>query len=108
MLIEALLGEGLRVALRDLLTVGMQLLTIEGLCVLEALQEVVGHIHASLVVKAISGLGIQFCSKELDIGTDLLSGFTSILNFNAGKPEFEVKAKAIVEFECGPVCGESS
>jgi len=107
MLIEALLGEGLRIALRNLLTVGMQFLTIEGLGVLEALQEVVGHIHASLVVEAICGLGIQLCSEELDIGTDLLSGFTSILYFKARKPEFEVKAKAIVEFECGPVCGES-
>ena len=61
-------------------------------------------IHAGLVVETIGCLGIQFSTQELDIGTDLLSCLTSILNFKTGKPEFEVKAKAIVEFESCPVC----
>jgi len=64
----------------------------------------VRHIHAGLVVETIGCLGIQFSTEELDVGTDLFSCLTSILNFKTGKPEFEVKAKAIVEFESCPVC----
>jgi hypothetical protein len=37
MLIEALLGEDLRIGLSDLLTVGCELLTVESLSILEAL-----------------------------------------------------------------------
>jgi hypothetical protein len=63
----------------------------------------VRDIHAGLVVETIGCLGIQFSAQELDVGTDLFSCLTSILNFKTGKPEFEVKAKAIVEFESCPV-----
>jgi hypothetical protein len=64
----------------------------------------VRDIHAGLVVETIGCLGIQFCTQELDVSTDFFSCLTSILNFKTGKPEFEVKAKAIVEFESCPVC----
>ena len=60
-------------------------------------------IHAGLVVETIGCLGIQFSAQELDVGTDLFSCLTSILNFKTGKPEFEVEAKAIVEFKSCPV-----
>ena len=107
-LIKALLGKGLRICLSNLLTVGSEFLSIEGLGVLDTLHEVVGNIHTSLVVKTISGLRIQFSSEELNVGTYLFGCFTSILNFNTWEPEFKVKAKAIVESESCPISCESS
>jgi hypothetical protein len=74
---------------------------------LETLKEVVGDIHAGLVVETIGCLRVQFGTEELDIGTDLLSCLTSILNFKTGEPEFEVKAEAIVESESCPVSEKS-
>jgi hypothetical protein len=59
------------------------------------------------VVETICCLGVQFGTEELDIGTDFLSCLTSILNLKTGEPEFEVKAKAIVESESCPVSCES-
>ena len=106
-LIKALLGEGLRCGLSDLLAVRSEFLCVEGLSVLDALEDVVGHIHAGLVVETIGCLRIQFSSEELDIGSNLFSCFTSILDFKAREPEFEVEAKAVVESEGGPVCCES-
>lgn len=106
-LIKALLGEGLRIGLSDLLAVGFVFLSIEGLSILETLKEVVGDIHAGLVVETIGCLRVQFGTEELDIGTDLLSCLTSILNFKTGEPEFEVKAEAIVESESCPVSEKS-
>ena len=106
-LIKALLGEGLRISLSDLLAVGFVFLSIEGLSILETLKEVVGDIHAGLMVETIGCLRVQFGTEELDIGTDLLSCLTSILNFKTGEPEFEVKAEAIVESESCPVSEKS-
>lgn len=60
-------------------------------------------IHTGLMVETIGCLGIQFRAEELDIGTYFFSCLTSILNFKTGEPEFEVKAKAIVESESCPV-----
>ena len=74
---------------------------------METLKEVVRDIHAGLMVETIGCLGVQFGTQELDIGTDFLSCFTSILNLKTGEPEFEVKAKAIVESESCPVSCES-
>ena len=56
MLIKALLGEGLRSSLSDLLAVGFVFLSVEGLSILETLKEVVGDIHAGLVVETIGCL----------------------------------------------------
>lgn len=70
---------------------------------METLKEVVRDIHAGLEVETICCLGVQFGTEELDIGTDFLSCLTSILNLKTGEPEFEVKAKAIVEYESCPV-----
>lgn len=66
-----------------------------------------GHVHAGLVVETIGSLRIQFCTEEFDVSTDFLGSFTSILDLNTGEPEFEVKAKAVMESESGPVRGES-
>ena len=49
-LVKALLGEGLRVGLRNLLAVGSQFLSVEALGVLDALEDVVRNVHAGLVV----------------------------------------------------------
>jgi hypothetical protein len=103
MLIKAFLGEGLRVCLSDLLTVGTELLSVEALCVLETLEEVVWYVHAGLVIKTVSSLAVQFVTQELDLSSNLLSCLTSILDLKTGEPEFKVKAKAEVELEGGPV-----
>ena len=66
-----------------------------------------GDIHTGLMVETIGCLGIQFRAEELDIGSYFFSCLTSILNFKTGEPEFEVKAKAIVESESCPVSCES-
>ncbi len=107
MLIETLLGEDLRIGLGNLLTVGCELLTVERLSILRALEEVVGNVHTGLVVETIGGLRIQLCTEELDVCTDIFSGFTSILDLNTREPEFEVKAKTVMESESSPVSGKS-
>lgn len=66
-----------------------------------------GHVHTGLVVKTISGLRIQLCAEELDVCTDIFSGFTSILDLNTREPEFKVKAKAVMESESSQVSGKS-
>lgn len=55
MLVKTLLGESLGVSLMDLLAVGQELLSVEALGVLNAFEEVVRHVHSSLVVDAVNG-----------------------------------------------------
>lgn len=66
-----------------------------------------GHVHTGLVVKTIGSLRIQLSTEELDVCTDIFSGFTSILDLKTREPEFEVKAKAVMESESSPVSGKS-
>jgi len=58
MLIKAFLGESLRICLSDLLTVGTELLSVETLSVLEALEEVMGYIHTGLMIKTVGSLAV--------------------------------------------------
>jgi len=106
-LIEALLGKGLRVRLSNLLAVGSQLLSVEALCVHKAFVEVVRDIHAGLMVETISGLRVELCTHELDVGSNLFSCLASVFDFEAGEPELEIKAEAVMELESGPVGCES-
>lgn len=55
-LIKALLCEGLRSGLSNLLAVGSEFLSVEGLSVLDTLEEVVGHVHTGLMVETIGCL----------------------------------------------------
>lgn len=103
MLIKALLCESLRVRLSDLLTVGTELLSVETLRVHYTLHQVLGNIHTGLVVKTVGSLAVQFISQELNLSSNFLSSLTSILDLDAGKPEFKVKAKAEVKLESAPV-----
>ena len=102
-LIKALLCEGLWVSLSNLLAGGSELLSVKALSVHKALEEVVRHVHTSFVVETISGLRVELSSEELDVSSNILSCLTSVFDFEAGEPELEIKAKAIVEFEGGPV-----
>lgn len=106
-LIQALLCEGLRVSLMNLLAVGQQLLRVECLRVLEALHEVVRHVHSRLVVQTIGRHSVQLVPEEVELCADLLSCLTSILDLDAREPEFEVEAESVVELEGVPVEGPS-
>jgi hypothetical protein len=102
-LIKALLSECLGANLSDLLLVWVVLVSVEGLSVLNASPEVLRHVHASLVVEALGGHTVQFSAEELKLGAGLFSSLASILDLNAGEPELELAAEAVVPREGGPV-----
>ncbi len=89
------------------MTVGSELLSVEALCVLHALEDVVGHVHSGFMVETIGGLVIQLIAQELNLSSDFLCCLTSVLDLKTGEPEFEVEAEAEVELKCRPIEGPS-
>lgn len=102
-LVKAGLREGLRTGHSNLLSVAKELLGVWGLSVHHAFQEVVGHVHSCLVIKAISCDCVHLFSKELKLCSHLLGGLASILDLKAGEPEPEFEAEAEVPLEGLPV-----
>lgn len=85
----------------------MKLFSVEALSVHKALEEVMRDVHTSFVIETICGLRVKLTSEELDVSTDFLSCLTSVFDFKTGEPELEIKSKAVVEFEGGPVRSKS-
>ena len=75
--------------------------------VLNASPEVLRHVHAGLVVEALSGDTVQFSAEELKLGAGLFSSLASILDLNAREPKLELAAEAVVPREGRPVEGPS-
>lgn len=72
-----------------------------------SLIDILWEVHSLFVIESLPGDVIQFSSKEISLGSNVLCFFEGVFNFKAWLQECEIFWKSEVEFETSAIKIES-